>query len=222
MKKAPLTIIVVVGMLFVFIAVCRLSGFLQYYEVASPADFPNLKVGHLFLSSNLVKPKNGDFICFKAVMPHSDKEDNYVFRLYGSGGDVVEVKNGYCFINGLLADSNIHLAHSYITSSENLPLIQKQLSDIEPAYSPSPDSVILNLPDAEVAEKHLPIIRFNSPFTSELYNPNSQQWTTSNYGPVTVPAGKYFVLGDNRDNSYDSRYIGFIDQRKFTGTVIYY
>jgi signal peptidase I len=41
------------------------------------------------------------------------------------------------------------------------------------------------------------------------------------YGPVVVPLRKYFALGDNRDNSHDSRFWGFIDDSQIKGKALY-
>lgn len=38
-----------------------------------------------------------------------------------------------------------------------------------------------------------------------------------NFGPVTVPAGQFLMLGDNRDNSVDSRFIGFVPRERLIG-----
>jgi signal peptidase I len=42
-----------------------------------------------------------------------------------------------------------------------------------------------------------------------------------NFGPLTLPKDKLFVMGDNRDQSYDSRYWGFIDIRDIKGKALY-
>jgi signal peptidase I len=42
-----------------------------------------------------------------------------------------------------------------------------------------------------------------------------------NFGPVTVPDGKIFMMGDNRDHSYDSRFWGFADQNDVEGRAMF-
>jgi signal peptidase I len=45
--------------------------------------------------------------------------------------------------------------------------------------------------------------------------------TRDNWGPLIVPAQRYFVLGDNRDDSEDSRYWGFVERDAVKGTPLF-
>ena len=50
-----------------------------------------------------------------------------------------------------------------------------------------------------------------------LYRPSYMR----DFGPVTVPAGQYLLMGDNRDNSMDSRYLGFFPRNEIVGRSRY-
>lgn len=58
-------------------------------------------------------------------------------------------------------------------------------------------------------------------------HPHAMQTATAelsqagSFAPVSVPLGQYLVLGDNRDNSKDSRYIGFIPRQEIVGRARY-
>ena len=63
----------------------------------------------------------------------------------------------------------------------------------------------------------------SEPYTVHKY-PGGVPDSLNNYGPVQVPEGQYFMMGDNRDDSLDSREWGFVPRRFIVGRplVIYW
>jgi len=72
---------------------------------------------------------------------------------------------------------------------------------------------IIGLPGDEVMVKNGKVI-VNNEMLKENYIKEKPDY---NFGPVTVPENQYLVLGDNRNNSYDSHYWGFVPREKFIG-----
>jgi signal peptidase I len=54
----------------------------------------------------------------------------------------------------------------------------------------------------------------------DKYIRNSGNDPRDNFGPLIVPPQKVFVMGDNRDQSYDSRYWGFVDRKDILGKAL--
>jgi signal peptidase I len=107
-------------------------------------------------------PKRGDIVVF--IYPE-DRSKDFIKRLIGLPGDVIEIRNKKILLNGL----------------------------------PWSDTHGVNV--------------------DSLMIPGSVQ-PRDNFGPVTVPEDSLFVMGDNRDESYDSRFWGVVPMKDVLGKAL--
>jgi len=85
------------------------------------------------------------------------------------------------------------------------------------AYTAADEAAIREAMGADAADK----VFFTEDLTGHRHTValTPQKRAIRDFGPLAVPAGKFFMMGDNRDNSADSRYWGFVDRDAVAGRV---
>jgi signal peptidase I len=89
------------------------------------------------------------------------------------------------------------------------------INEVEAEYSSQPDAVIQDLPGKEYYSAYIETFANSTHLVIR-----SRADEADFFGPIVVPPGHIFVLGDNRDSSDDSRYWGAVPLRNLEGRVV--
>ena len=150
------------------------------------------------------KVQRGDIIVFRYPL---DRDQDYVKRCVALAGDTVEIKDKRLYVNGHLATGSWE-HHTPKPESAPLPGPWPHTRDL----SGNPEGNY-GFPVAAVWPYQDPIIQSMDQQGREPLGFGYRD----RLGPVKVPAGQVFAMGDNRENSLDSRYWGFLPEEHLRG-----
>lgn len=212
----------------VLLTICIFRSFIyEPFHIPSGSMMPTLLVGDLIIVEKfsygikepitkktlipLGHPKRGEVAVFRYP---NDQKLNYIKRVIGLPGDKI-IYNSY----------NKTLSVSSISGSE------KSYHPISINYTPSEISDIDIISDTNGYFQNLGISEINESLEkrshkilvmNSIFSQNDQYYHQVGQHELTwvVPKGKYFVMGDNRDNSLDSRYWGFVPEDHLVGKAI--
>jgi len=137
---------------------------------------------------DLGEPHHGDVVVFKFPL---DPTTDYIKRIVGLPGDEISYRNKTVFINGEAMPQLPAGSYTGVGSGQEMTGAREQMESLDGV-----DHSILIRPTA-------PDLPFGCLVLAS--------------GPVVVPDGHYFVMGDNRDNSNDSRCWGFVPENNLVG-----
>jgi signal peptidase I len=209
------------GFFPVILVVFLLRSFLfEPFRIPSGSMIPTLQVGDLILVNKFSygirlpivntkiidsgHPERGDVMVFRFP---KDPSIDYIKRVIGVPGDRIVYRNKKLEINGVAVPEEA--LPDYFDSDR--VLYSKQFRETLPSSGHEVSNNILNDDD------HSPVI------VPDSY-PNRDNCVYSENDTVlscTVPAGNYFMMGDNRDNSEDSRYWGFVPDQNIVGKAFF-
>lgn len=180
------------------------SFVMDIYIIPSESMMPNLNVGNVVYVNKLNRGdvKNGDVIVFDHHVGNQLFPVPYIKRVIASGGDTIE-------IDGNRVTVNRKSFENHVTGKEAITIRGQQFAT---------NKVLTVNQDIGKFEIFLtPSAPQSFPLNEEAFYGKEHCQLGTNYIKCSIPAEHYFVMGDNRQFSQDSRYWGLLKASDVTG-----